>query len=161
MSSAVAEREVGAPGLVNGIADTEELAAPVPAALTATTVTAYVVPAVKPKKSQYVPVLVQVTPVPGVAVAKYEVIEEPPSESGAVQLTLMVPAPGVNVTWIGLEGTVLGVTLPEVPASEVPALLVATTSTKYVEPFTKPEKVQFLVVAKVVQVSPVDLTVAT
>jgi hypothetical protein len=39
VSSAVAVRDVGAPGFVNGIAVTGMLAAPVPAAFTATTVT--------------------------------------------------------------------------------------------------------------------------
>jgi hypothetical protein len=38
-SSATAVAELGAPGLVNGIAETLVLDAPVPAALTATTVT--------------------------------------------------------------------------------------------------------------------------
>jgi len=38
-SSATAVTELGAPGLVNGIAETLVLDAPVPAALTATTVT--------------------------------------------------------------------------------------------------------------------------
>jgi hypothetical protein len=68
-------------------------------------------------------------PDPGVAVARYDVIVEPPSDSGAAQVTLSVAAPGVNETWIGFDGTVLGVTLDDEAASELPALLVATTST--------------------------------
>jgi hypothetical protein len=105
-------------------------------------------------------VLVQVIPDPGVAVAKYEVIDAPPSDTGAAQVTRRVAEPGVKVTWPGLEGTVLGVMLEEEPASELPALFVATTSTTYAEPLTSPVNEQVLVVAIVVQVSPVDLTVA-
>ena len=56
-------------------------------------------------------------------------MDEPPSESGAAQLTLMVEAPGVSVTCTGFDGTVLGVTFDEEAASELPALFVATTST--------------------------------
>jgi hypothetical protein len=80
------------------MAETAVLAVPVPAAFTATTVTLYVDPAVRFKKSQYVPVLVQVIPEPGVAVAMYEVIVDPPSETGAAHETRMVEAPGVKVT---------------------------------------------------------------
>jgi hypothetical protein len=56
-------------------------------------------------------------------------MDEPPSESGAAQLTRIVAAPGVSVTCTGFDGTVLGVTFDEEAASELPALFVATTST--------------------------------
>jgi hypothetical protein len=57
-----------------------------------------VVPGVRFRKSQNVPVLVQVIPDPGVAVAKYEVIDAPPSDNGAAQVTRRAAEPGVNVT---------------------------------------------------------------
>lgn len=51
----------------------------------------------------------------------------PPFDPGAVQLTTEDALPTVPDTFVGAPGTVLGMTLADVPAAEFPAALIATT----------------------------------
>ena len=53
--------------------------------------------------------VVQVAP-PGEAVAVYEVTAEPPSEAGALHVTVAWPLPAIAATAAGAAGTVAGVT---------------------------------------------------
>ena len=65
---------------------------------------------------------------PGLEVAVYDVIAEPPSEAGAVKGTDAWPFPAVAVPMVGASGTVAGVTeLEAALAALVPTLLVAVT----------------------------------
>ena len=70
--------------------------------------------------------LVQVNP-PGDEVTVYPVIALPPFDPGAVQLTTDDALATVPETPVGAPGTVLGVTLADVPALEVPIAFVALT----------------------------------
>ena len=65
---------------------------------------------------------------PGLLVTVYPVIELPPVEPGAVQVTAAVVLPGVADTAVGAPGTVAGVTgeLAE-DGAPVPTALVAVT----------------------------------
>ena len=66
-------------------------------------------------------------------------IAEPPSLTGAVQLTSASALPAVAVTAVGAPGTVLGVTVVLVnEASEDPATLAAVTVNRYAVPLVKP-----------------------
>jgi len=83
----------------------------------------------------------------------YPVIAEPPSLTGAVQLTSASALPAVAITAVGAPGTVLGVTAAlSNDAGEVPTTLVAVTVNVYAVPLTRPETVAV--------VAPVVLTVA-
>ena len=68
----------------------------------------------------------QVNP-PGEEVTVYVVIALPPLDAGAVQLTTDDSLATVPETPVGAPGTVLGVTLDDVPAGELPAALIAIT----------------------------------
>ena len=61
-------------------------------------------------------------------VTVYEVIALPPSELGALQLTVACESPGVALTEVGAPGTVAGVTAEDAElAGPSPTELVATT----------------------------------
>ena len=122
---------VGAAGSVVGIpvalAEEEEF----PAALVATTLTTYVVPA-----SREVMLQVSTTPTTQVrvvcpddtAVAVYPLMAAPPFHKGATQLTTSWLVPVAAVTAVGASGTVRGV--PDTAgedAGPVPATLEAVT----------------------------------
>jgi hypothetical protein len=65
---------------------------------------------------------------PGDEVTVYDVIAEPPSDAGALKLTLACRSPGVADTPVGAPGTVRGVTAADgADAAPVPATLVAAT----------------------------------
>jgi hypothetical protein len=95
----------------------------------------------------------------------YEVIADPPSETGAAQVTRIVPAPGTKATCVGFVATVLGTTEFEPVGFEIPALLIATTSTTYAVPLAREtpfaaENVHVKTDADTLQISPVDRIVA-
>jgi hypothetical protein len=63
----------------------------------------------------------------------------PPFEMGAVKATLAFKLAEVATTLVGAPGTVLGITeAEELEATELPALVVATTVNVYVVPLVKP-----------------------
>ncbi len=65
---------------------------------------------------------------PGVEIAVYEVIAEPPLEAGAVKVTVAWVFPAVAVPMIGAPGTENGVTeLEAALGAPVPATVVAVT----------------------------------
>ena len=75
------------------------------------------------------PTVVQVFP-PGLAVAAYAVMADPPFEAAAVQPTATWVLPGVAVTVVGAPGTVLGVTVADgADGRLVPAAFEAVTVT--------------------------------
>jgi hypothetical protein len=119
---------VGASGTVAG---TTVLLVPeatlVPTALVAVTVKVYVVPFVKPVtvKGEAPPVAVKP---PGLDVTVYEVIAEPPSLTGGVNVIVASPFPRTAETEVGGPGTATGVTeLLALEAELVPTALVAVT----------------------------------
>ena len=71
---------------------------------------------------------VQVRP-PGLVMAVYWVIAEPPVDAGAVQDTASWVLPGVRPTPVGAPGIVDGVPVAEPDAGPVPIALVAFTVT--------------------------------
>ena len=122
---------VEAPGTVAGVTAFDKLDdAPVPKLLIAVTINVYAVPLVSPAKvAVWVePPVVTVWP-PGLAVILYPVIDEPPVDAGALQLTEASALPAVAVTLMGAPGTVAGVTVfDKLDDAPVPTLLVAATS---------------------------------
>ncbi len=69
----------------------------------------------------------------------YEVIAEPPFETGALKVTVACPLPSVAVPIVGASGTVAGTTeLETAEAVLVPILFTATTVNVYVVPFESP-----------------------
>ena len=68
----------------------------------------------------------QVNP-PGKEVTVYVVIALPPLDPGAVQLTTDDAFATVPETLVGAPGIVLGITLDDVPAGELPTALIAIT----------------------------------
>ena len=106
---ATAVTDVGAPGTVGALGVTGDEAAdgaPVPTLFAAVTTNVYAVPLVKPLTTTDVaPEIVAVAP-PGVAVAVYEVIGEPPLFEGATHDTVAAPFPATAVTAVGAPGTV-------------------------------------------------------
>ena len=100
---------VGAPGTVDGMAPTDaEDEIPVPIKLVAATVNVYEVPFTRPVTVIGELDAVPVKP-PGVDVAMYEVMDEPPFETGAVKLTDAFPFPAVALPIVGGSGTLAGV----------------------------------------------------
>ena len=80
-------------------------------------------------------------------------IAAPPSEAGAVQLTVACALPPIPVTPVGAPGSVAGVTALDTDEVElVPAEFVATTVNVYEVPLVSP--VTDVLVAVVVAVSP-------
>jgi hypothetical protein len=97
-----------------------------PITLVATTVNEYVVPSASPVIVQVVKVVVHVAP--PFAVTVYPVIEEPPSDVGAVQLIIDWRVPfALAWTAVGAPGRVADAATTEVERSEVPIALVAVT----------------------------------
>jgi len=77
------------------------------------------------------------------AVAVYRVMAAPPSDAGALQLTVARASLATAATPVGEPGTVAGVTeLLAVDAALVPALFVAVTVKVYDVPFVKPVTTQ-------------------
>ena len=76
---------------------------------------------------------------PGVDVAAYDVIAEPPLEAGGVNVTVACALPAAAVPIVGGPGTAAGVTLLEgADAGPVPAALVAVTVNVYAVPLVSP-----------------------
>src|SRR5690349_18447774 len=151
-SPAVTVRSVGAAGAVAGVTDPASASAPVPAAFTARTRTAYAVPLVRPDT-----VAVRAFPAPSTTVSGAQVV--PPSVetsyrvsglqpvlAGAVKLRSAEPLPRVAVAAPGAPGVVAAVTAPDSgEAVPSPAALAAVTRNVYVVPAVRPDTVQGLV----------------
>ena len=76
---------------------------------------------------------------PGLEVTVYEVIADPPFETGALKVIVACPFPRVAVPIVGASGTVAGVTELLAPdAVLVPTEFVAVTVNVYELPFVKP-----------------------
>jgi hypothetical protein len=82
---------------------------------------------------------------PGDEVTVYEVIAEPPSDAGGVNVTVACPFPAVAATPVGAPGAVVteaGVTwFDTLDGTLVPAEFVALTVKVYAVPFVSPETV--------------------
>ena len=66
-------------------------------------------------------------------------IADPPSDDGALHVTVACPFPAVADTLVGVPGVVAGVTASEAAeALLVPVLLVAETVKVYAVPFVRP-----------------------
>jgi hypothetical protein len=77
---------------------------------------------------------------PGLEVTVYEVIVEPPSETGAVNETVAWALPGVAEAEVGAPGIVAGVTLFDGSEAEPsPTAFVATTVNVYAVPLVRPD----------------------
>jgi hypothetical protein len=76
------------------------------------------------------------------------VIDEPPSEAGAVKLIFACALPAVALTAVGAPGTVAAIAgvmlLDAADAGPVPTLLVAPTVQVYAVPFVRPVTVNEL-----------------
>ena len=129
---------VGAPGAVVGVEVVTEFdaddASEAPIALVATTVNVYAVVALSPViEIVPEPACVSIAVIdPGLEVAMYDVIVDPPSETGAVNETVAVVVPvEVAVLIVGASGTVADeevvMELEADDAVELPTALVATT----------------------------------
>ncbi len=121
-----------------GVTPAEADAALVPTALVAVTEQVYAVPLARP-----VTVSGEAGPdaenPPGLQVAVYEVMGDPPSLAGAVNATVACALPGVAVPIVGAPGTVAGVTLFDAAeAGPVPSAFVAVTVNVYAVPFASP-----------------------
>lgn len=113
-----------------------------PTAFVATTVIMYVTPFVRPEIVQLVLTAVQSLP-PGVAVARYPVIAEPPSDVGAFHEIKASPSPRIAVTPVGGIDSAAGVTaLDADEKTEAPTALKALTVNVYCTPFVSPVTVQ-------------------
>lgn len=136
---AVAVPIVGASGTVAGtigLLGAEETLVPI--ALVAVTVKVYVTLLVNPVTVSGDAPPVAVKP-PGLDVTVYEVIAEPPLNTGGVKVIVASPSPLVAVPIVGASGTVAGVTeLLALEAEPVPTALVAVTVNVYAVPFDKP-----------------------
>jgi hypothetical protein len=110
-------------GVTAAVAD----AGPVPTALVAVTEHVYAVPLASPVTVIGEAVPDAVNP-PGLHVAVYEVMGDPPSLAGAMNAIAACMLPAVAVPIVGAPGTVAGVTLPEAAdAGPVPSAFVAVT----------------------------------
>jgi hypothetical protein len=157
VSPGVSTSAVGAPGVPCGVPVAPDDAGPAPFAFVAVTVTVYEVPFVRPVIVQPVDADEQVDP-PGLAVAVYCVIADPPFDAGAVQDTASWALPGVRLTPVGAPGIVDGVPVAPADAGPVPMALVAVTETVYEVPLARPVIVQPVVADE--QVDPPGLAVA-
>jgi hypothetical protein len=131
----------GAPGTVAGVTLLEAAdAAPVPTAFVAVTVNVYAVPFARPATTIDVHGAVQLAvSALGDEVAVYDVIADPPSLTGAVNVTVAWTLPRVAVPMVGAPGVVAGVTLLDAAdGAPAPTALVAVTVKVYAVPFVRP-----------------------
>jgi hypothetical protein len=156
---AVAVPIVGAPGPVEGVTEFEgELGKLLPVAFVAITVKVYAVPLVSP-----VTVIGLVEPVPvilpGVEVAVYPVIADPPLLAGAVNVTIACALPAVAIPIVGVPGTVEGVTEFEAAlAGLFPLAFVAITVKVYAVPLVSPVTIMGLAAPFAVILPGVEVT---
>src|SRR3954453_8338651 len=123
---AVAEARVGALGAVAGVAESAFEAGPAAIAFVASAGNGEVVPFVIPPTVQDNPPVEHVAP-PGLAVAVYEVIVEPPSEAGADHARATCPSPRVAEVNVGAPGNVAGVAVSAFEAGPAPTKFLAVT----------------------------------
>jgi hypothetical protein len=120
--------DVGALGVVAGVAVTGEPGAPVPAAFTATTRKAYTVPLVRPDRTtpvtNVVVAVAQVRPPSVERSTMYDVTGAPPSDVGTAHTSAAVPSEAITLRLTGAVGGVRGAIAPETePDEPVPAAL--------------------------------------
>ena len=97
---------------------------------------------------------------PGLDVAVYDVIAEPPSKPGALNATETCALPAVTDPMDGALGIVKGVTLLDASLAElVPATLVAVTVKVYAVPLERPVTVSGLEEPFAVNPPGLDVTV--
>ena len=125
--NALAATIVGAPGTVAGVTVFDGAdAGPVPTALVAVTVKVYAAPLVRPATVMGDAAPLALMP-PGEELAVYDVIGEPPLETGGVNVIVACPFPAVAVPMMGAPGTAPGVALTAAEAGPVPKAFVAVT----------------------------------
>jgi len=125
---AVAMPIVGAPGTVPGVTRFEGAeAGPLPAALVAVTVKMYAVPLARPPTVMGDAAPLAVIPA-GDDVTVYDVMGEPPFDTGAVNVTVACALPAAALPMVGAPGTAAGVTLFDgAEGGPTPTALVAVT----------------------------------
>jgi hypothetical protein len=132
----------GTDGTVAGTTVLLTAAVESPAAFVAFTLNVYDVPFVSPEHAAVKPVTTHEPP-PGVDVTEYDVIGEPPSDTGADHVMEAEVFPRTAVTDVGAVLTVNGVTNGEaVDAALEPTALEAVTVTVYAVPLVRPVMVQ-------------------
>jgi len=99
----------------------------VPTRFVAVTVKVYGVPLLSPVTGVVVAPVVDAVKEPGLEVTVYPVIDAPPSETGALHVTVAWVLPAVASAFVGAPGTVAGVTELEFPPGPLPILLTGTT----------------------------------
>ncbi len=130
----VVQRAIGV-GVTDALADDS---AELPTTLMAWTVKVYAVPLVRPVTVHGAVVQVPVK-LPGVEIAVYPVIADPPVLDGAVKVTEACVLLAVADTAVGGPGAVGGVTeFDAADSAESPAALVACTVNVYVVPAVRP-----------------------
>ena len=138
-SPIVAVPMVGASGTKAGVTELLALEALlVPIEFVAVIVNVYAVPFDNPSTVIGEPLLLPVNP-PGLEVAVYVIMEEPPLLAGGVKVITARPLPRVAVPMVGASGIVAGTI--ELLVAELllfPIALVATTVKVYVVPFVRP-----------------------
>jgi hypothetical protein len=144
-SPAMADTAVGAPGTVAGVTAADGVdSGPSPALFVACTVTVYAVPFVKPLTEHGLAGQATVAP-PGATVSVYDAIGAPPSEAGAVKLTVSDRSPRAAETAVGAPGWVAGVTGADgAESGPGPTALMAATANVYDVPFVNPDTVHGL-----------------
>ena len=84
----------------------------------------------------------------------------PPSELGALQVTVALAFPAMLCTLVGASGRVFGVIgAAGAEATEVPATFVAVTVKVYAVPLSKPDTVALVPVLVLVTVAPPGIAV--
>src|SRR5450432_1742670 len=135
---------VGALGVVAGVADCAAEPAPAPTALTARTLTAYVVPLTSPETAMgLVSDGAVVHPPATVSWYWYEVIVDPPVAPG-VNASDTELSPGTTDVTTGAAGRAGVVTLDDGDAVPAPVAFTARIATEYVVPFARPVMVNGL-----------------
>jgi hypothetical protein len=158
---AIAETEVGAPGVVVGVTAVDAIEeAPVPALFVAVTIKVYAVPLVSPVTVSGEKLPLTVKPL-GAEVTVKLLIVAPPVLTGAVKFTTACALPATAETMVGAPGVVVGVTAVDpIDAAPAPALFVAVTVNVYAVPLVSPVTVMGEVLPVAVTVEPPPTGVA-
>jgi len=136
---------VGAPGVVAGVADCATEPMPVPTALIARTLTAYVVPLTSPETAMGLVSDGAMNHVgPTVSWYSYEVIVDPPVAPGVNAIDSEL-SPGTTDVTAGAAGRAGVITLEDGDAVPAPVAFTARIATRYVVPFVRPVIVNGLV----------------
>jgi len=138
----MAETPIGGPGTMRGVTEDEaDEAEELPTAFVAITVNVSAVPSVRLLKVA-VRTLPTVTATPEEEVTVYPLMNKPPFEAGAVQVTVAEALPATAETPVGAPGTVGGVTGDDaVEGKESPTAFMATTVNVTAVPLNNPMSV--------------------